>query len=129
MPKHTIRNSGNKQNKSKQIKRDQSVQPVKSTSSRNLVVCDCDRCNGKEVDPRTRKNMPNLIKNLISVPLDQTGLLKSMKRTKSKKFRMKKHQHHLRLVHLMIIKGKIRNQRNQDSESDMIGFIIWILLK
>jgi Transposase family tnp2 len=61
MPKHTIRSSNNKQTKINQIK---SNQPVKSIASRKLVECNCDKCDGKKVDPRTRKKHNDLEEQL-----------------------------------------------------------------
>ncbi|RGB29073.1 hypothetical protein C1646_767034 [Rhizophagus diaphanus] len=48
MPKHTIRRSDNKQTKS--VRSEPS-----SSNTRKLVACYCDQCNGKKVDPRTRR--------------------------------------------------------------------------
>jgi hypothetical protein len=59
MPKHTRRSSGNKQ--TKKIKSDQLV---KSVASRKLVECNCDQCNGKKVDLRTRKRHGELEEKL-----------------------------------------------------------------
>ena len=48
MPKHTIRRSDRK-------KSNKSVKTGLISTTRKLVACYCGQCNGKEVDPRTRK--------------------------------------------------------------------------
>jgi hypothetical protein len=93
-----------RQNSSKKTKKQvESHEPVRSSRTRKPVKCNCNKCNGKEVDPRTRRRHVGLTEKFKG---HTSGLSPPAKKREVEQTQVEEDSQK------MMIKGKIRGNSN-----------------